>query len=62
LLLSTYVSGGTGLAADGAVLWSLDAPVEEVSGVTGSGVTGSGATGSGLAIPVLWSSLVASLV
>jgi hypothetical protein len=52
LLLSTYVSGGTGLAADGAVLWSLDAPVEEVSGVTGSG----------LAIPVLWSSLVASLV
>jgi hypothetical protein len=57
LLLSTYVSGGTGLAADGAVLWSLDAPVEEVSGVTGSGTTG-----SGLAIPVLWSSLVASLV
>jgi hypothetical protein len=39
------------------MLWSLVAAAEEASGVTGSGVTG-----SGLAIPVLWSSLVASLV
>jgi hypothetical protein len=34
------------------MLWSLAAPVEKLSGVTVSG----------LAIPVLWSSLVASLV